>query len=59
MAAGFPLNNGSDLTRLWYTPHPRGIATTIQANAITTGDVAEFSERCMVPPNLVTISHNE
>jgi hypothetical protein len=40
-------NNGSDLTTLWTTPHPRGMSTRIQKTANFTHEDL-FSERIMV-----------
>jgi hypothetical protein len=40
-------NNGSDLTTLWTTPHPRGMSTRIQEPANFSQEEL-FSERVMV-----------
>ncbi len=44
-------NNGSDLTTLWTTPHPRGMSTRIQKTANFTHEDL-FSERIMVSVRL-------
>jgi hypothetical protein len=44
-------NNGSDLTTLWTTPHPRGMSTRIQEPANFSQEDL-FSERVMVSVRL-------